>query len=412
MPLATLGRSTWLALAVLAAPLAAQSARPARAFTRIADTNTAAPGGGGNCSVFFDARDVSGKDVVFVCATTGGVTGLYGFHQGSLSRLASSATPVPGGGGSNFSIFYDVALEDGLVVFSAGWGGGGSGCAFAANEGVFLTFVGGAPIQTAISSQTSNVPCFQGVELDQGRVLVTGGYTRVDAFHNHQEGVFSLPVPGLITPLLDSSTPVPGGGGATFLGIDQDLSKRGGRFCFSQVIPNTLPNTAGIYLGDAGGFSLVADGSTPIPGGSGNFASFVGASFDGERVAFKGHDASNFTALYTATQPGDVTVVVDRNTFVPGTPFRFLGFSNPLAYDDGVLAFSGFWAGGGLGLFLAYDGGVERLLVKGDAFDGRVIDQAYCRPGDLSGNRLLARVHFQDGTVGLYRFDLHLARTL
>ena len=389
--------------------IAAQTAhRPELTFVKVADTFTPVPGGVGTFGSFADARDFDGRTAVFNGTDGAAREGLYAFRNGALELLVNEDTLVPDAAQS-FTIFFDVAVQGSMVAFTGGWPGGSSaGCQFSPNEGVFAVALGTQTPLTLADSDSSDFRCFHGVDLNSGQVVVTGGNDPVDVFHNHQESVLRIDGLHLLSSLVSTAQAVPGGGGATFAGFDQEVALRGGKLCVGNVVPNSIPPLSGIYLDD-GVLRVVADGTTPVPGGTGTFQDLRGMNYDGREVAFRGTDANGFSGIYVGTGPGDLRVAVNRSTPVPGTPFNFLGFSNPMAYADGVLAFTGFWAGGGIGLFLwrrtpgQERGKVERVLVKGDTIDGNTVEQAFAYAGQLVGNRMLIRVIYQGFTEsGLY----------
>ncbi|HEX9792706.1 MAG TPA: hypothetical protein VGC54_01870, partial [Planctomycetota bacterium] len=141
----------------------------------------------------------------------------------------------------------------------------------------------------------------------------------------------------------DLTTPSPSGG--TFLGYDQDFCIRQGGLLFTEILSNTVGAVAGIYvdLRDGQGARLVADANTAIPGGAGTFMNFAGVDWDGQTVAFMGRNAGNSGSLYAGSAPANLQVVVAPGTPVPGESANFLGFSNPIAYEGGILVFSGYW---------------------------------------------------------------------
>jgi len=394
------------AAVVLATAAHGQTPRTVR-LTRIADTSTPVPGGAGTFALFGDARDLDGRSVVFYGSDAASNAGFYSWRGGTLGVVADESTLVPGTA-TPFGVFFDVQLESGLVAFTGGWGAGPSPC-FAAEEGLFLAPFDGSSVASVADSLTSGVSCFHGVGWGDGRMLVTGGNAGVDVFHNHMPAILEVRVPGVPVVRVDDTTPRPSGG--TFFGFDQELSIRGTTWAFAEAISNTLGANAGAYRYAGGVPQLVVDSTTPIPGGTGNFMSIAGMDFDGDRVAFVGRNASNATAVYAGTSPGDLVELAGRTTRVPGTGVNFLGVSNFIGFDRGLVAFSGYWAGGGYGLFVARDGRVQKVVAKGDVLDGRTVEQAFCGPGHVDGNVLLVRVIFQGFTAsGLYLAEIHPPR--
>ena len=391
-------------LGVVALLVSAWSAN-GQTFTRIADTQTAVPGGTGTFTVFADARAIGGGKVAFIGYDAALAPGIYSYQGGLLGVVADTHTSVPGTA-DTFSDFFDVAIDGALVAFTGGWPGPGGGCSFSGNEGLFLRRFQAGLIRAVATTLSTDKKCFEGVDLERGIMAVTGGVNPVDNFHNHAESVMMAKQTGRLRVILDTMTPKPGGG--TFVGYDQDLSLRRGNVLFSEIIPNTFGALAGIYtmLNDGLGPHLVADGNTPVPGGSGDFNNFAGADWDGGEIALVGRNSANQPFLYAGTSPEDLRVVADSSTVVPGETATFDGIGNPLAYEGGVIVFEGFWLGSHTGLFTAEGGALQAILKQGDTLDGRTVNDAFCRQGNKDGNQLLILVLFQDNTRGLYMVDL------
>ena len=363
----------------------------------IADTDTPVPGGTGTYSLFHDARAVDGDRVAFLASDGAGDSGVYAWRSGNLRMLADRSTTVPGTT-EEFTTFFDVALDVSRVSFTAVWPGPSSGCAFGGSEGLFeMSFNGGA--LTVVSDSVSTPQnCFHGVDTNLGNTLVASGVTAVDVFHNHTEAIFRADGSGLVT-LVDLSTPRPGGG--AFSGFDQEFVLQGSRYALADIIENTIGAVAGLYADFGAGLSLVADATTPVPGGSGTFTNFAGFDFDGDELAFMGRSSVG-TALYAGTSPIDLRVVVDRSTPVPGEGVNFLGVSNPVGAGGAGILFTGYWSGGGIGLFITRGGGVEAIVKKGEGLSSRVVDQAFCRTQHVGAGLALIEVRFAGGARGLY----------
>jgi len=382
-----------LLLGVFATPIAAQTPT----FTKIADTNTLAPDAGGSTfSVFGDAREISGNRVAFYAFHSSG-SGIYTFENGVLARLVDTNTLVPGTM-STFSTFFDVSIDGGIVAFSGGWPGPGGGCAFNGSEGIFVSGFQSASSPILVRDSLSFADqCFHGVELADGFLFYAGGVNPVDTVHNHSEEIKVATGVGGGIPVVGPTTTKPSG--ANFLGFDGDFHLQNNKFLLSEIIVNTFGAVGGLYLMQNNGLGpqVVADASTAVPSGSGNFMNFASADFDGTEVAFMGRDSNNAGSLYAGTAPANLRRVAGAGTPVPGEPSNFLGISNPVAIDGGVMAFSGYWGGGGNGLFVVDQGVLSSVLKKGEVLDGRVVEQAFCRPGNMDGNFLLVDVRFLVG---------------
>jgi len=390
----------------IAALLASAFQASGQTFTLVADTQTAVPDGTGTFSLFADARAIEGGRIVFIGNDAALAPGIYSYQSGVLSVVADTHTIVPDTT-NTFSDFFDVDIDRGTVSFTAGWPGPGGGCSFSGSEGVFTRrFVGGA-IRAIATSLTTNKNCFEGVDFDGQKFAVTGGVSPVDLFHNHGESIMIIRRIDRPRVLVDTTTQKPGGG--TFVGYDQDISLRNGGLLFTEIIPNTFGAVAGVYTIRANGQSLqlVADQTTPVPEGTGDFNNFAGVDWDGTEVGFVGRNAVNAPYLFAGASPADLRVVVDSSTPVPGeSGATFTGVGNPIAYEGGVFVFEGYWLGSKTGLFTSEAGVVQAILKSGSILDGRTVSDAFCRQGNKDGNQLLIKVLFQDNSNGLYLVDL------
>ncbi len=400
----------WLSLVVITVLLIvaqepAYCQGPGPTFAKIADTQTAVPGGTGTFALFADSRAIEGGKVAFVGFDSGSGSGIYGYQAGALSVLVDTQTVVPGTA-NTFSTFFDVSIGGAFIAFTGGWPGPGGGCSFAGSEGLFGLRFSGGPVRAVATSLSTSKNCFHGLDFAGNAIAVAGGVNSVDVIHNHSESVMVARNINSLNVFLDTTTPSPSGG--TFVGFDQDLAIEGNGILFTEIIPNTFGAVAGIYVlrNDGLGPRLVADQATQIPGSAGLFKNFAGADWDGTEVAFVGRNSGNASALYAGTMPSDLRVVVDNSTPVPGEVVNFGGLSNPIASEGGVIVFSGFWSGSRTGLFTEEAGVVSALLKKDDLLDGRAVDQAFCRHQNKDGNALLIEVRFQDQTRGLYLVNL------
>jgi len=211
-------------------------------FTRIADTQTAVPGGTGTFTIFADARAIGGGKVALIGYDSALAPGIYSYQNGLLGVMADTHTTVPGTA-DTFSDFFDVAIDGAFAAFTAGWPGPGGGCSYSGNEGLFLRRFQSNLIRAVATTLSTDKQCFEGVDLERGIMAVTGGIDPVDNFHNHAESVMQTKQTGRLRVILNTMTPKPGGG--TFVGYDQDLSLRNGGLLFSEIIPNTFGALAG-----------------------------------------------------------------------------------------------------------------------------------------------------------------------
>jgi hypothetical protein len=180
-----------------------------------------------------------------------------------------------------------------------------------------------------------------------------------------QQGIY-LSGGGASSVVADLDTAIPGGTG-NFLGFTE-LEP----FSFGEPIVSLAGGSVvfwgrgsgaqqGIYLHDGATMRVVANENTPIPAGTGNFASFrAGFSTDGRNTAFVG-EGSEVGGVYLDTA-GSLGVVADENTPIPEGTGNFLAFGG-VAVDAGAVAFVGGGSGGQAGIYL-FDGQSLSVVVN------------------------------------------------
>lgn len=189
------------------------------------------------------------------------------------------------------------------------------------SHGQSISFTKVADTSTAIPGGTGN---FSGVCTRAGS-SAGGGRPAIDAgtvvFHGRGIGFFGglyKYADGVLSRVVDSTTPIPNSGGEVFSAvggwpsIDGDSVTFWGRGVLQE----------GVYTNSAGAITVVADRSTPIPGGSGNFGFFGNMTSSprdhNDNAVFYANDAGNFSqeGIYTDFS-GSLSVVADLNTPVP-----------------------------------------------------------------------------------------------
>jgi hypothetical protein len=101
---------------------------------------------------------------------------------------------------------------------------------------------------------------------------------------------------------------------------------------------------------------------------AGNFLSFSSSpAISGNTVAFEAESHST-DGIYTGTVGGtNLSVVADGSTTVPGQGVDFTGFG-ALSLSDGNVAFIGDFGASSVGLFTESQGVLAEVLQKGDSF--------------------------------------------
>jgi len=151
-------------------------------------------------------------------------------------------------------------------------------------------------------------------------------------------------------------------------------------------------------------FTKVADSSTPVPGGSGNFAGFnFEPSLDRGNVAFQG-SGSSFGQQGIYTDIGGLGVVADTSTAIPGGSGNFVSTNRP-SLDGGDVAFKGFGSigtSGDHGIYTDIGGSLMKVVDLSDMLDGKTLSFLSSGGEALSGNQIAFFAQFTDGSKGIY----------
>jgi hypothetical protein len=338
-----------------------------------------------------------GINIGFIGTSYGGAEGVYGFsvsssgeYASNLVRVADLTTSIPNGHG-NFTSFL-ASPNDWSVTPAIGGGG-------------FVFWGSGADDYQGI--------CWTPPTLTNPIPHVTIG---VDT---------TMVIPGtkvnfatFVNPNLAGSGPAVwknfavGGNTLAFYGAGSPASSYGGQQgIYALAMPIPVPWS-------------VADTSTAIPNGIGNFVSFLGVdvaadSITGQsQIAFVGGGAGGQQGVYSypgqPVYPSTPIKIADTNTLIPGDAIggNFTGF-NGLACGGsyGVsIAFVGVGARGQKGIYAMPAPGptgvspfpLTKIIDLNDTLDGKTIADLQMGAGALDGNLLTFVAVFDDGTQGLY----------
>ncbi len=205
-----------------------------------------------------------------------------------------------------------------------------------------------------------------------------------DNFDNRKMLIQATPVtpPSLNAVLAaDGSTAIPGGtGNFTSLPLAPGLS--GSNLVF---YGGGSSGQQGIYLTTRGlpqTLTRIADLNTAIPNGVGSFLSLgteAGIIIVGGDVLFSGSGGGSQVGIYLSSHatPGELVRIADTATAIPGGSGNFNGFQNALGFSGSEMAFVGSGSGGQQGIYGA------SVSVIGPPF--KVADTATVIPGG-SGN--------------------------
>jgi hypothetical protein len=342
-------------LAVVLVLACAASSSAQFSSTKVVETGVNYPGVGTFSSFFFNvgppgpvpARpSLSGTNVTF-----GGTLSPSGAPAFALSSggtvspiVVAGTTPVPNGSGPfvNFNLG-PVGLSGSVYAFA------GNGNPGPTNAGIFSNVTGSlAPVVNNSTPYPSGgtFTNFSAPAVSGSTVVFSG--TNVPAPPgpaNPPIGVFTRTGSGSIVPVANTSTPMPGGAGnfAAFdnptLGVYQP-NISGGNVVFGGR--NAANSSFGLFFSN--GFSApiaVATNTTAIPNGTGNFTSFdLFPDISGSNVAFHGSGSSGQQGIYRWVG-GVLSRVADRTTSVPGATGTFGSFVGVTAPVPAEVAISG-----------------------------------------------------------------------
>lgn len=406
---------------VAAATLAFLAASPAAAFTftKIVDTNTPVPNGGGaNFSIGLGYRPaVSGGNVAFL-ANTGEVW--TSTITGTVKRKAIiPAFTIPGGGGAHFQLsFADFVQIHGNTVVLVG-----EDCySCDTGLGIYTVPVGGGPRTRLVDVNT----------LRPGSATDHFGRFSRDFHANNSRVVFSNGQQVYSVPLA--------GGSPTY--VTDPSCQAFDHACLSSLPTvdssdrRVLMKGCSIFdncdvheftVGGAGPYVDASSADHP-PGTLGGYrfdsfhASFdllvLDQTSDHRFVVFKGEGTATnkprVAGVYSRG-PAGFFRLVDSTIPVPGGTgtFTIAGFTDPSGYSlgaaNGIVIFRGVDAAGKLGIYAvrATGGTITKIIAQGDPISGHTVDTGepaslgFRRDG-FDGTTFVFLAQYADGGRGLF----------
>ncbi len=173
----------------------------------------------------------------------------------------------------------------------------------------------------------------------------------------------------------------------------------------------------GIYRAGISGPPIkVADLNTAIPGGSGNFTSFIPGN-PADRSGHRRHERRVLRRgqwrptghLRLNSQrpviPGNPVKIADTATAIPGGTGNFTSFGD-VSISATDVAFLGFGANGQEGIYDMTGGSLLNVVDLTDILDGRSITGLSLSRTGLVGDPIAFQATFADGSQGLYIWSL------
>lgn len=266
------------------------------------------------------------------------ITGPLAAQTTPFTRIADTSTPIPGASG-NFVAFSNMVSvnEDGDVAFSE------DNFDAPSNDGIHFWSAGDlsliADFDTAIPGGTGNFTAFSffGNGIEGNTIAFRGGGA------SDQTGIYAYNGT-ILEKIADTTTAIPDGTG-NFTGFTTAYVD-GGDFAF---IADGSAAQQGIYLASGATITRVADQSTPVPGIGGNFQWSSQLGFDGGNLSFWANVTGGTTPgnIIGAYSPGGgLTTLVTTATIVPGVGTPFTSLSSPADLSGTTVVFGGQFAGG------------------------------------------------------------------
>jgi hypothetical protein len=353
----------------------------------------------------------------------------------SLGAAPWTLTPIVE---SNSDTFATASIVNGTVVYHE-FGSSGESIREWLN-GVITTLMDRStpiPGEAGTVATFNSSPAFDGTHV----VVAASGASGKQALYEISDGV--------ITRLVDTSTPVPGQPGLTFTNFT-GVNVNGPTIAFSA---RNTANVSGVYSIDGSGVHLVAAPGSAGPDGSFNFTFTDGGKVSDGAVFFNGSgkDAMNHTVSGIYRYANDqITTVLDNTSPAPGggtfqavalgsidgndfagngaatsTSGLIVKIVNGVAYDvadfhhsapglNGNLQFAGttslakgtvvFNAGDASikAIFTDAGGSISEILAPGDILQGKTVQRVDMTANAFDGNQAVLQVQFTDNSSGLF----------
>jgi len=390
---------------LLAAVLSSAIPPDARALSfdlsTVVDENTRIPSGAGTFRCLpGNAFSLSGNQVAFwgsgfeppfFCKPSG----IYLFDGASLAKVADENTAVPGGS-QNFTDFAFPVISGNNVAFAALSG---------ARQGIYIvaggTLTTVADQSTAVPDGTGSFTGFGGIPAGfGGGPVISGKNVAFFGFGSAGGGVYLFNGSGLVK-VVDGNTPIPPGGMGNFSGFGTVAIS--GTAVVLEASGSTF-GQQGIYLFDGATLRRVADTTSPIPGGTGNFVLFEeGPVISGKNVAFKGVGSNGQRGIYLFDGTS-LNRVADTGTAVPQGTGTFDDFHFPVASDAGV-TFVGISGDQREGIYVFEGGVLTKAADRNTTVPGGVGHFSNFSAPDMSARNVAFESEGSSGERGVHVFN-------
>ena len=371
-------------------------------FEKIVDTDTRVPGTAVTFLAFTLWPSQDDGNVTFYASynDSGGDlrSGIYAYVNGDLKVVVDDETQVPGSSDLFKSFDMHPSMDGTSVAFS--------GSRFPVRDDAFGVYkeVSGslqavADSDTPIPEGTGNFKTTPrgGVSMDGGAVAFYG------EGNDDQSGVY-VEENGVLKKVADETTAIPGGTGnfAAFDGSTAISSMKPGEGIIA-FLGRGQDGQEGIYKRVDSALIKVADKNTPIPGGSGNFTEF-GASFSisGGNVAFQAIGNDGQDGIFKKVG-GVLEKVADTNTPIPEGDGTFADFyKNAVSISGRCVVFTGRDDEDRNGVYTDCFGELRKVIDESDTLDGKSFSGVSAGRESFDDGCIAFKVDFDDRSDGVY----------
>jgi hypothetical protein len=295
---------------------------------------------------FRDLKPADKDSLTFTADTGGRSRALYLLNKTKLTLIASTNTEMPGSKDKFKKLDETVPLGGGALAF---WGRGEGG-----KSGIYI--YSGGKLETAVNTDTP-LPGGEGKFKKLGNPVSIGGGDMVFTARGVKGSGLYRYSKGKVTEVAGTNTALSGQGdkAVTLDSISRDpLVLNNGDVVFQA---SGAGGVRGIYAAGEGGVRVIADTSTPIPVGEGDFTKFVRSeTLVGGGVVFKASGKDKQNGIYVS-KGGSIFLVADKNMDLPVGNGKFRYFGDFMPAEEGNFLFFAEGYEGQIGLYEAVYGG-------------------------------------------------------
>jgi hypothetical protein len=315
-------------------------------ITRAVDGNTVLVEEGGTIRKIGNPVSLGGGGFAFIAESESGEAGIYEYRNGTVDVLLDNRTENKSSE-AKFQGFRDLKPADkDSLTFTADTGG--------RSRALYLL---NKTKLTLIASTNTEMPGSKDKFKKLGNPVSIGGGDMVFTARGVKGSGLYRYSKGKVTEVAGTNTALSGQGdkAVTLDSISRDpLVLNNGDVVFQA---SGAGGVRGIYAAGEGGVRVIADTSTPIPVGEGDFTKFVRSeTLVGGGVVFKASGKDKQNGIYVS-KGGSIFLVADKNMDLPVGNGKFRYFGDFMPAEEGNFLFFAEGYEGQIGLYEAVYGG-------------------------------------------------------